>query len=127
MLRKYSKFTFIKSLRLRMSRKCLEVNYELFFQSFKEMLQHISDEMNLIKQDHLARGKVVEPITVYSEKTDKGDTYKVNTSRCKTKIDINSPVEFWGIEYYTDENFVSNTSRFPWMPVEICDLDPLPF
>ena len=45
----------------------------------------------------------------------------------KTKLDENSPVEFWGMINIVFNNFLTNTEIYPWMPTEISEDKELPF
>lgn len=114
----------IKNIRFTFSRRSLEENYKEIKVDLEKILLDISNELTLIKQDNLARGKIIESIGVNVQKSD--ELLQINSEIYKTELDEKSPVEFWGTLNFTFGDFITNTERFPWMPVDISE-DDLPF
>jgi len=120
--------TLIKQIRLAYSRKSLEKNYLTIKAEIEKILIQITKEIELIKQDNLARGKLIEVVNFSLRKRDEGDYYSYYDDIFETTFDEYSPVEFWGTFNYTTLNLITDTNKYPWMPVDISeDKDELPF
>lgn len=117
----------VKRISFRFSRKCLEMMYEKIKEDFIKILTQIKEELNLIQDDNLARGKLIEVVTIFIEKNDESPYYHSTTSVFSTEFTEDTPVEFWGNLNYAHSNFISNTNKFPWMSVTVSDDKELPF
>lgn len=94
----------------------------------EKLLVQISNEAELIKQDNLARGKLLEPLKIFSFKYEK--SWKISPSvieKLKDEIGENSIPEYWGQLEYATSNFISDTNTFPWMNIRITEKEDLPF
>ncbi len=121
-------FEFEKQVRFTFSRMSLSKNYGEVKVELEKILLLISNEVNLIKEDNLARGKLVEVVPCSFWNSDESRFYDVTNSAFLTKFNADSPVEFWGVLNNSYGHFVTTTSNYPWMPVDISeDKEPLPF
>jgi hypothetical protein len=74
----------------------------------------------------LARGKLIEVVNCRFRKHDA--YFDFDGQVFETEFDEDSPVEFWGTFNSTSRNFITDTQKYPWMPVDISeDKDELPF
>ena len=114
-----------KIVSLTFSRKTLFGNYSKIKTEFEKILLEITKELALIKQDNLARGKLIEVVDCYFEKTEK--YYSLNAHQFDTELTEDTPVEFWGALNYASRDFMTDTDKYPWMPVDISEDKDLPF
>lgn len=115
-----------KQIRLTFSRKSLEKNYSIIKIEIEKILLHISKEISLIKEDNLARGKLIEVVVCICRKHE--SYFELSDEVFETDFDEDSPVEFWGTFSSSSRNFITDTEKYPWMPVDISeDKDDLPF
>jgi len=112
---------FVKQIRITFSRKSLMNSHSVLKSEFENILQTISKEIDLIRNDNLARGKLIEVVHCNCRKSDSSDFWFINTEVFNTEFDEESPVEFWGTFEFSSDNFVSDTNKYPWMPIEISE------
>lgn len=118
---------FIKQIRFTFSRTALEKNHSEIKNDLEAILLLISHEIALIKDDNLARGRLLEVVRCRVEKDTEDEFYTLESEVFKTEFDEESPVEFWGAFNYSSKNFITNTDKYPWMPVEISKDNEFPF
>lgn len=117
-----------KEVRFTFSRKNIEKNYAEVKVQLEEIVLQISNEVELIKNDNLARGILIEAVNSSFDKYNESDYYHWKSQQFITEFDEFSPVEYWGSLNYPTLNFVTDTEQYPWMPVTISDdKDPLAF
>lgn len=78
----------------------------------------IIQEKDLIREDNLARGKLVESIYLYASLRP-NKKWTLRTARLHSPVEENSPPEYWGDLDIFGQDFISDTNRFPWMPIDI--------
>ncbi|MDQ6531167.1 Swt1 family HEPN domain-containing protein [Flavobacterium sp. LHD-85] len=115
-----------KEIRFTFSRKNLEKNYAEIKLQLDEIILQISNEVDLITNDNLARGAMIEVVNTYVEKNH-SKLFSWDNSQFFTELDENSPVEYWGRLNYPTSSFVTDTEQYPWMPVTISEDKDLPF
>jgi hypothetical protein len=115
----------MKYLSFLFSRKTLQNNYLEIKGELENLLLKITNETSLIKDDNLARGKLIEPVNGWISKQENKKYYQLDDKPFKTEYNENSSVEFWGSFYNYSENFISSTNKYPWMPVAISELNDL--
>jgi hypothetical protein len=123
----FEKTKFIKQIRFTFSRKSLEVNYLKIKSELENILLQISRELSLINDDNLARGKLIEVVNCNFSGNDAESYYSFDNDVFKTEFDEDSPVEFWGTFNYAAKNFITDTDRYPWMPVQVSEDKEFPF
>jgi hypothetical protein len=118
-----------KKISFTFGRKCLETNFAIIKTNIEKVLLQISNEITLIKEDNLARGKLIEVVDFHLWIVEKGPYFKFNNEIFETEFDEDSPVEFWGTFNNYSKNFITETEKYPWMPVHISEDkgDDLPF
>lgn len=105
-------------------------NIKTCYAEIKKDLEHIllevTKEIDLIKNDNLARGKLVEVSNCTYRKSD--SKHFILYINFETELTESTPVEFWGTKYTIYNNFITSTEKFPWMTVDVSeDKDELPF
>ena len=119
--------TFSKQIRFTFSRSSLVKNYTVIKTELEKILYNISIEIALIKEDNLARGKLIEVINCKFEKQNESEYFRLDGEVFETEFDEASPVEFWGTFNHSSKNFITDTEKYPWMPVDISEDHDLPF
>lgn len=111
-----------------MSRECLQNDYPSIKNELENLFLQVTQEIDLIRDDNLARGKLIEVVNTTFEKETGNSLYSPRKKEIfKTILDEESPVEFWGAINYASDNYLTNTDKYPWMPTTISDDKELPF
>jgi hypothetical protein len=101
-------------------------SYEEIVQDFSAALRVITEEMELVGQDNLARGRIVETAQVtafYRQKSDKAEgRWEFGATSLETPYKSDDPPEYWGQRIYSSD-FVAGLQRYPWMPEDISEDD----
>lgn len=121
---------FGKNLHFTFGVKVLEEKYCELKKEFEFLISKIAQEVELIREDHLARGELVQLIRIdASQKKGSNDkTYwKFNTADLYRPIAANDPVEYWGRLEMPSKDLITETKIFPWMPVDISNEMEVPF
>jgi len=118
------KFKMVFSQEL-LSRKHKEVKLEI-----EKVLLKISEETSLLEDDNLAKGELVQGVTISSQwkKHENKDTgywsFDYRSLRCEVSED--DPPEYWGKIGFIDKDYVTSTEDYPWMPVSVSESE-IPF
>lgn len=96
--------------------------------TLKEIALQVESESALIRQDHMARGELIEARTVTASKRREGSTsWKFNYDNLKPPVGQVDDVEYWGQRYHSETDFITGTSQYPWMPSTVSDDDDISF
>lgn len=114
-----------KVLSFTFSRNTLTDNYSKIKTELEKILLEVTKELALIKEDNLARGKLIEVVSCFFDKGEKYHSLKAN--QFDTELTEDTPVEFWGSLNYASKDFMTDTDKYPWMPVDISEDKDLPF
>jgi hypothetical protein len=114
-----------KTISLTFGRKTLFENFTKIKSELEKILLEITKELALIKEDNLARGKLIEVVNCYFDKGEKYHSLKAN--QFDTELTEETPVEFWGSLNYASNDFMTDTDKYPWMPIDISEDKDLPF
>lgn len=118
----------VKEIYLTFSRTCLQKNYSTLKEEIEKILLEISKELSLVKEDNLARGKIIDVISCYYATPEKqGGYHHLNANQFITELNESTPVEFWGSLNYATNNFITDTDQYPWMPIDISEDKEVPF
>lgn len=112
---------FSKDLKFVFSRKILQARHKEIKVLIEKMLLIMSEETQFIKEDNLAKGKIVYAVITFAEykKSEQYNYWNFNTRNFSCAVSENDPPEYWGdFDVYT-RNFISNTHKYPWMPIEV--------
>jgi hypothetical protein len=118
---------FTKIIELVLSHKILKDHFKDLRKQIEEVLLLISNETELIKQDNLAKGKIVQVVEVNAIQREA--TWRIRTQALTCEVGTDDPPEFWGSSgsfSWLGSDFVSRTSKYPWMPTEVSE-EPIPF
>lgn len=90
-----------------------------------DLLAEIEAESIILEKDNLAKGKYVRlsTVTAQLQKSERGNYWKINSDSLATPVKPSDPPEFWGVISHYADDFVAGTQRYPWMPLDISDLE----
>lgn len=89
----------------------------------------VETETELLQQDSLARGELVEARTASAVQRDipqGGTHWTFDFESLSTPVTDIDDVEYWGKRWHFATDFISTTSHYPWMPSSVSD-EELPF
>lgn len=108
------------------SRICLEESYKEIKTSLEQVLLKIKKEADLIKEDNLARGDLVEMVAVtarFMHQKPEAGTWNLDLKPLNCSIKHADPPEYWGeFTIFGTENLISDMDRYPWMPTDVASV-----
>lgn len=118
---------FNKVLHFCFNTQVFSTNFEIIKNDFEKMLLKISEETELVLQDNLARGKLIEIVRSTARfKEGNFNYWEFQNHNFKVISTGEDPTEYWGDFHENSNDFVSNTSKFPWFQIKISE-DTFPF
>lgn len=119
---------FRKDILMLFSRGVISKDHGLLKKEIEELLLTIAKEGEMITQDNLASGQIVNSVIIWAEQrgTAKTKYWSLDISPLRTAVKEDDPPEYWGSIGDATRDFISETRSFPWMPVDISRWD-LPF
>lgn len=115
-----------KEISMVFSKKCLSENIQEIKTSLEEMVLKIDEETDLLRNDSLAMGSLIEPKPAHATIKNSANGAKrwhTELANLDTPITEVSEVEFWGKRSNYVSDFVSATSQYPWMPSSISNVE----
>jgi hypothetical protein len=115
--------TISKDLYFVFRKDVLENSHKEISEDFAAFLRTAAEECELLVQDNLARGKMMETadVTAYwSKPPDKEGRWIFGYEELRQVYKSNDPDEYWGQRIYASD-IVSGVKRYPWMPEDISD------
>ena len=114
-----------KDLHVVFRKDILSQNYEAISTEIKDLLIKISEECDLLQQDNLARGKLVEPTPCSSwwyQPEGQDGSWQHHYTGLNQAYEPHHPVEYWGQHQFTSD-VVAGSKRYPWMPADISQVE----
>lgn len=115
-----------KTLSVIFSRDTLERRVHEIASEIREMALKVEAETELIQQDGLARGELIEVKNISAVLADGAKYWSFNTDSLITPVADIADVEYWGLRVHFASDFISSTSHYPWMPSSVSD-EEIPF
>jgi hypothetical protein len=111
-----------KTVGLTFSRRTLSEAHAEIKECLEGVLTHIAKETDLLREDQLARGKLVSVTTVRANRHKQDDTlwWSVGHRQLESPTPAGELPEYWG-DISAGSDFVSDTEDYPWMPVKVCE------
>ncbi|WP_440642037.1 Swt1 family HEPN domain-containing protein [Bradyrhizobium sp. PUT101] len=81
------------------------------------LLAKIDTETELVQQDNLARGQIIDSVHVWSYI--ENDRWTTNAANMKNEFTNSDPSEYWGEMSSYRGDFVAGVTKYPWMPSDI--------
>lgn len=95
-------------------------------EDFSKLLHTINGECELLQQDALARGLIVEPSSGYSwwqsESENQKGRWNHSYEKLRKPYQSDDPDEYWGQKSFSSD-VVAGLHRYPWMPESISDVE----
>ena len=114
---------FSKQINFVFSRKTIESHHKDIKKAFRDLFAKIANEGDLIKQDNLAKGALLELVfcsATLQEQKNYQSYWSFNTEKLSCPIQESDPSEYWGsFMNYRSDNFISHTTEYPWMPTPV--------
>lgn len=117
---------FSKDIQFVLGRKILIENHEEIKTKIEKVITTISEETELIRKDNLAKGDFVEVVNINAsmKENNQGTAYwSVNPYSLLCRLKEDDPPEYWGYINRFLSEFVTATSKYPWMPTSVSDVD----
>lgn len=113
---------FHKEIILLFDRRMLSEHHSELKAEIETLLSQILRETALIKEDNLAKGKLIESVftSAHSKKAPSGKvhwSFDIRPFICDVKEE--DPPEFWGDFPTFVKDFVAGTHKYPWMPAPV--------
>ncbi len=116
-----------KRLSITFAQDTLAENFETIGAAISKLIEEVQHEVDLIGEDHLARGELIETVDISASRHQaQGYYWEVCQARLESPRVVSDPVEYWGDFSAYGKDFISDTCRFPWMAVNISE-DDIPF
>lgn len=112
-----------KNLHFVFPKPVLEAQFLAIVEDLKTVLLTISEECDLLQNDNLARGALVESArcTAYYSKPNSGEPrWQFHYDALWKGYESHHPDEYWGRKQYASD-VVGGTTRYPWMPDDISE------
>lgn len=97
----------------------LSNNEESIVEGFKGLMNKIFEETELVKEDNLAKGNIVESVSCTAALNPDTGYWSFDSNQLDCLCKPGDPAEYWGNLGYTQSNFFSATSKYPWMPESV--------
>jgi len=120
---------FWKQISIVFSVDTLNANLQILSDTLKDIALSIDTETDLITQDNLARGELVEAkmVSAFMREGSAGNKYwSFNLEPMDTPVNEIDDVEYWGKRWHYETDFICSTSHYPWMPSSVSE-DEIPF
>lgn len=115
---------FYKKVKIVFSRECLQSNQEIIKDNLEELLILVNEESDLIINDNLAKGKIVDTSLASTRLSSERNKSLCDLDNLKCDVKENDPPEYWGQFSGILENFISETDEFPWIPITVSECVP---
>ena len=124
--------SFSKTITLTFAKKALADKHEEIAGAITSLLEKLNEETELVKNDHLARGRLVYAISVSahlkSVNSDQTLSWGLDVRGLRERDDSTDAPEYLGsLDSMQTEDFITDSRRFAWMPVDVSDYDSIPF
>jgi len=118
---------FRKEVSLVFWRQSLVDNYKIIHKDLIDFLAKLTEEEELVGQDHLAKGEFVESVNTYASLTGEEEHkyWNISTWALRCPFEKNYPAEYWGDIAFYSRDFIAGSMQYPWMPSNISKPEPL--
>lgn len=116
--------SFRKQTSLIFSKAIISEHYEEIENNLENLLKKIKEESDLIKEDNLARGELVEAARATArytkdKKDEKSGWWSVEAEGLKCPYKEDDPAEYWGETGFYESDFIAGSTKYPWIPSDI--------
>lgn len=121
---------FVKAMAFTFSRTAIMMKADEIAAGIKGMLEKIEQKTELVGNDHLARGRLVyaTPASAVLNKEHSKGYWQFDVRNLRLQEDMTDAPEYLGsLDSMVMEDFITDTPRFAWMPVDVSQYDGVPF
>jgi hypothetical protein len=118
--------SYWKSLSFVFSRTILETRYNDLADAFRNLIAKITEELDLLGQDDLARGELLSVVEVFGWFTQNEGgqgNWTFRSERAESPPRENDPPEYWGNLGWLGSDFIARRDKYPWMPSAISGVE----
>lgn len=93
--------------------------------TFVGLIEEIRKQEQLVSDDHLARGSLIEPVdtSALNRQNEPHQGWKLDTTPLNCPISGGHSTEYWGSFMLWGSNFIAASHTFPWMPQDVSRFD----
>lgn len=112
---------FGKTISIIFNKSVLSEHHEIIEAQLKDLLTKVDTESELLQNDHLARGKIVESAQSWAVLSGEGEQRRwiINTDGLKSSFGDDDPAEYWGDLGLYIGDLITTATRYPWMPSDV--------
>jgi hypothetical protein len=124
--------SFSKTITLTFAKKALTEKHAEIATAIRSFLEKLNEETELVKNDHLARGHLVYATStsayLKAEDGDKHHSWALDVRSLREREELTDAPEYLGsLESMYMLDFITDSPRFAWMPVDVADSPDIPF
>ncbi|WP_331350739.1 hypothetical protein [Cellvibrio sp. UBA7671] len=110
-----------KIVNIVLSEQALRENSEAILMGIENIISKISEESELLIQDNLAKGTLLETASCSAHRLETGDRkyWKFEYNNLKRSYQPDDPDEYWGDFFSNEHDIVAGSTIYPWMSSEI--------
>jgi hypothetical protein len=116
---------FSKTITLTFAKKTLAEKHTEIRIAIVTLLEKLNQETELVKNDHLARGELIYAISASARQTtseNKPGQWSIDVPALREREDLTDAPEYFGsLESMSVPDFITDSPRFAWMPVDVAD------
>ena len=118
---------FFKNIHMTFDKKTIESDYAEIKGQIETILSLLIEETELVKNDNLAEGKIIELVRVLAHLDPQDKTWSIGRGDLSSAVTKGHPPEYWGdIGRFYGNSIIPIIHKYPWMPVNISSIE-LPF
>jgi len=114
-----AKTTFRKGIDLVFHVDALQREVQAVRDSLAELLSVIERETRIIFDDHGAQGKLVRSVITHASRVSSDSPWYASAAPMTSEVKENDPIEYWGEIEFDQNDLVTMTKKYPWMPVTV--------
>jgi hypothetical protein len=115
----------VKNVNLVFRKDVMTKDFKAISEALAEVLLGVNDECELLRQDNLARGEIVEVADGYSyfhQPEGKDGSWRHSYDELRQAYESKHPDEYWGEAMYSSDVVAARPS-YPWMPEDISGVE----
>jgi len=123
---------FKKQTSLIFNKSVLKEHHAIIKPALQKLIAKIKEESDLIKEDNLARGSLVESIKtnaryIKNKEDETSGWWNTRNENLACPFGENDPAEYWGdLDLLYQSDFIAGSTKYPWMPSDVSK-EELPF
>lgn len=115
-----------KYINLVFKKNVLQTKYNEISNDLKKITSIVAEEVELLVNDNLARGRILDTVNCsswWTQKEDNKGEWNHSNESLKCPYEPDHPDEYWGNILYIGKDIVSGARIYPWMSSDISKFD----